>query len=177
MVGLGSIVVCRRTVSFVEVNYQLTNWWKYLDEAMKDLVEESYLLLEREEKLNENLHDYSFVVFPMAKAYEGFLKKLIFDLGFIKKRQYLGDRFRIGRSLNPSLPKRYQWDWVYDKLAKLCGGDVVPLKMWQAWKNARNKVFHFFPDHHEFVSLPRARELIEEIEGVMELALIQCDRV
>ena len=78
-----------------------------MEEPMRDLVGESYLLLEREERLNENLHDYSFVVFPMAKAYEGFLKKLFFDLGLINKRQYQGDRFRVGKSLNPNLPTRH----------------------------------------------------------------------
>lgn len=161
------------------INSEQTNWWRYLAEPMRDLAGQSYELLERESGRAEEdkYHDYSFVVFPMAKAYEGFLKKLFYDLGLINKRQYGGDRFRVGKALNPNLPKRYQWDWVYGKLVVFCGGDALPLQMWEAWKNARNKIFHFFPDHHEFINLEEARELIKELEKVMENALIQCDRV
>ncbi len=145
-----------------------------MEEPMRDLVGESYLLLEREERLNENLHDYSFVVFPMAKAYEGFLKKLFFDLGLINKRQYQGDRFRVGKSLNPNLPKRYQWDWVYGELASKCQGEQVPQRLWEVWKQARNRIFHFFPGHHEFINLVQARELVDEITQVMEASLVSC---
>lgn len=150
-----------------------------MTEPMRDLVRTSFALLEREEShlrqgSGEPMHDYSFVVFPMAKAYEGFLKKVFLDMGLINKKQFLGDRFRIGKSLNPHLPVRYQWDWVYDRLAKYCGGEELPLFMWETWKNARNKIFHFFPDHHEFISLNTARKLITEITQVMEKVLLGC---
>lgn len=163
-------------------DFEQTNWWKYLTEPMRDLAGESYVLLEQEDSRlrqgsGEPKHDYSFVVFPMAKAYEGFLKKLFYDLGLINKHQYGGDRFRVGKALNPNLPKRYQWDWVYAKLSLACGGDEVPLQMWEVWKKARNRIFHFFPDHHEFITLQQARELIREIGEIMEKALIQCERV
>ena len=155
-------------------NYQQTNWWKYLDEPMRDLVKTAYLLLEREAKNGDGLHDYSFVVFPMAKAYEGFLKKLFLDLGLISQRQYQGDRFRVGKSLNPHLPKRYQWDWVYMDLINRCKGEEVPLRMWEVWKKGRNRIFHFFPAHHQFISLAEAKDLIEEISQTMESALSGC---
>jgi len=157
------------------MDYKNTNWWKYLDESMRDLVEESFVLLEREERLQEKLHDYSFVVFPMAKAYEGFLKKLLLDMKLIDSRQYFGEHFRIGRALNPSLPKRYRAGWVYGKLVESCGGrDELPLAMWEVWKRARNRIFHFFPDHHEFINLGEARGLVEEISDVMSKALVGC---
>ena len=141
---------------------------------MRDLMRESLILLEREERLKENLHDYAFVVFPAAKAYEGFLKKLFFDLKFINKRQYTGDRFRVGKSLNPRLPKRYQWDWVYGRLAAYCGGEELPEKMWEMWKRARNRIFHYFANHEEFITLEQARGRLEEITQVMDEALTGC---
>jgi len=157
------------------MDYKSTNWWKYLEEAMKDLVEESFVLLEREERLQEKLHDYSFVVFPMAKAYEGFLKKLLLDMKLIDSRQYYGEHFRIGRALNPSLPKRYRAGWVYGKLVAVCkGNEELPLLMWEVWKKARNRIFHFFPDHHEFISLNEAGALVRELSDVMEKALAGC---
>lgn len=142
---------------------------------MRDLVEESFTLLEREERLQGELHDYSFVVFPMAKAYEGFLKKLLLDMKLIDKRQYYGEHFRIGRALNPSLPKRYRAGWVYGRLVESCqGNEELPLFLWEVWKRARNRIFHFFPDHHEFISLEEAREMIEKLAEGMERALEGC---
>ncbi len=147
-----------------------------MDEPMRDLAQQSYALLERESGRagEQEFHDYSFVVFPMAKAYEGFLKKIFFDLKLISRMQYKGDRFRVGKSLNPHLPKRYAWDWVYGKLVAYCGGEGLPLRMWETWKSARNRIFHYFPDHHEFITLDQARLLISGIVRVMEDVLTGC---
>ncbi|OGC92691.1 hypothetical protein A2899_02590 [Candidatus Amesbacteria bacterium RIFCSPLOWO2_01_FULL_49_25] len=155
-------------------SYRETNWWKYLEEPMQDLVKESFLLLERERGSRDGWHDYSFVVFPMAKAYEGFLKKLFLDLKLISRQQYFGEHFRIGRALNPNLPKRYRSGWVYGKLVDYCGSEDLPLTLWGVWKKARNQIFHFFPDHHQFISLGQASRLIDELGGVMEQALRGC---
>lgn len=146
-----------------------------MEEPMRDLVKESYVMLEREGKSGDQLHDYSFVVFPMAKAYEGFLKKLFFDLGLINKKQYLGDRFRVGKSLNPNLPKRYQWDWVYNALISRCKGEQIPQNLWAVWRKARNRIFHYFPGHHEFITLEVAGQLIAEMAATMEHALLGCE--
>lgn len=153
--------------------------WTYLDEGMKDLMQESYYLLGREEAhLQEPgvlpLHDYSFVVFPAAKAFEGFLKKVFFEMGFITKAQYKGDRFRIGRSINPNLPIRYRWDWVFGKMARFCRGEELPREIWDVWKTARNGVFHFFPGHARFVTLEEAKGLLVRLVETMERVLAGC---
>lgn len=64
-------------------------WWEYLEEDLRELLLQSSLLIETAEKWEKELpdgkeqfHDYSFVVFPAAKAYEGFLKKAIFRSWF-----------------------------------------------------------------------------------------------
>lgn len=149
-----------------------------MDEPMQDLMGQSFTLLEYEQSLVEqkeaSKHDYSFVVFSAAKAYEGFLKKMLYDCRLITKQQYLGDRFRIGKSLNPNLPKRYQWDWVFPKLANMCGGERTPLLLWETWKNARNRIFHYFPDHRELVTLDQASELLHSIVTTMETCLTEC---
>ncbi len=157
-------------------DYKNTNWWKYLDEPMRDLMAQSFELLERESgRAGEfRFHDYGFVVFPAAKAYEGFLKKVFLEMGLINELQYRGEHFRIGRALSPTLPKRYRAGWVYGKLVNSCGGDVLPLKMWKVWKDARNRVFHFFPDHSEFTNLTEAGWLLKNISDVMGDVLEGC---
>ena len=81
-----------------------------MDEPMRDLARQTYELLNREELKvaggEKEQHDYAFVVFSLAKAYEGFLKRVFLDMKMIDRRQYFGEYFRIGRALNPSLPKR-----------------------------------------------------------------------
>lgn len=148
----------------------------YLDEGMRDLVTQSFALLERESgRAGEyKYHDYSFVVFPAAKAYEGFLKKVLVDLKFITRAQYGGDRFRIGRALNPNLPVRYRWDWVFAKLANRCGGPGLALELWETWKMARNGIFHFFPGHTRFVTVGEASALVKKIVEMMERVLVGC---
>lgn len=147
-----------------------TNWWMYMDEPMHDLMRESFDLL----KLENNYHDYGFAIFPAAKAFEGFLKKLFYNLEVISKQQYMGDRFRIGKALNPNLPKRYQHDWVFDKLTDYCGGTHTPLLLWEAWKQCRNAVFHYYPDHARLTTREEAHEKLNMITEAMAKALAGC---
>ena len=159
-------------------DFKSSNWYRYMDEGMRDLVGQTMELLNRAEMKvaggeNEE-HDYAYVVFPMAKAYEGFLKKVFLGLGLINKRQYYGEYFRIGRALNPNLPKRMRSGWVYGRLLTWCGGNELPEMLWETWKTARNRIFHFFPDHHEFIGLTEARTLVTNLEKAMEMAIEGC---
>jgi hypothetical protein len=59
-------------------------WFKFLDKGQRGLVREGFHLLKMAKQhaaVGERLIDYSFVVFPMAKAYEGVLKKFFLRLG------------------------------------------------------------------------------------------------
>lgn len=150
----------------------------YIDSVMRDLLQESMDLVqvekERIAKGSTPYNDYGFVVFSAAKAYEGFLKKLFLDMKLITKQQFQSDHFRIGRAMSPSLPKRYRVGWVYGKLVEYCQGEELPMTMWQTWKMARNRVFHFFPQHQESISLEEAEKLISEITQVMDKSLMGC---
>lgn len=156
------------------MDFEKETWWGYLDESQKELLKESFLLLEREEKALTQWHDYAFVVFPAAKAYEGFLKKLFLDLGFLTREQYEGDRFRIGKALNPSLERELRGESIYDRLSGHCGGEGLSEKLWQTWKNSRNLLFHWFPWHKNSISLTEARERVEMVVGAIGEALSAC---
>lgn len=120
-------------------------------------------------------NDYSFVVFPFAKAYEGFLKKLFFQIGAINEFQFKNDRWRVGRALNPQLEKDLRHEEsVYDRIANLCGGTTLPDDLWKAWKRGRNQVFHFFPAEYKPLTFSEAKDIILEIRTAMEKALEGC---
>lgn len=160
-------------------NYKESKWFAYLDHGMADLVTQSMMLIESErEREKERFHDYSFIVFPAAKAYEGFLKKYLYDVGLLSEETFYGRYFRIGRSLNPNLPDKYKdEDWLYDDVAKLCrskGQGEVAKRLWQTWKQARNSLFHyFFPDHKNFISFEEAQVRVRSVAAVME-ELVEC---
>lgn len=156
-------------------------WFQYLSHGQQDLVSEAFILLEREKQGSQEFHDYSFIVFPMAKAYEGFLKKFFLDIGIITTAHFNSSHFRIGKSLNPDLPSRYRrQDWVVDRLDKACpaippdqNGQKLSHVLWRAWRQYRNQLFHFFPGHAKFISLDEAESGLKLLSEAMHFA-VQC---
>lgn len=73
-----------------------TDWFQYLEEPAQRLVTVALVLAEEEQAETTSLADYTFVVFPMAKAYEGFLKQYFRDIGLISQEVYLIGGFGLG---------------------------------------------------------------------------------
>lgn len=151
-------------------------FWKYLSTGQKGLIEEGlYLLNDIKDHPDANISDYSYLVFPFAKAYEGFLKKLFLDLGFIKEVDYNSDHFRIGRALNPHLEKRLRSESVFDKLVNLTGKKNLAYDLWDVWKRGRNLVFHYFPHNFRALTLLEAENSINDICEIMEKSVKECN--
>jgi len=152
-------------------------WWNYIDTDLQELLKQSFLLLEAFEKEPRQFFDYSFIIFPAAKAYEGFLKKIFLDLGFITKEDYFGKRWRVGKALNPYLEKEYRGESIYDKLVTYCGGKELADKLWETWRVCRNLIFHWFPNEEKAASLAMARErvmmIIEAFDDVFKKCKIK----
>lgn len=138
-------------------------WYDYLEEDIRELLAESFQLVTAVKSWPDHFHDYSFVVFPAAKAYEGFLKKMFLDNGFISEADYFGVHFRIGMALNPQLEPKYRYESVYDKLTEFTGDKKLGDSLWDAWKNCRNLVFHWFPDEKRAISYDEAKERVGKI--------------
>lgn len=150
--------------------------WSYLLPEIRDLIEDGEYLFDFVEKNKDavGIADYSFLVFPFSKAYEGFLKKLFLDLKLIKHDEYYGDDIRIGRILNPIYQKE-----LGNTFALICSHSPahrnIAEKLWDVWKHGRNLVFHFFPHNFRRLSFDEALELIRDIVGAMELAVLGCE--
>src|SRR3989344_8334361 len=157
-------------------------WWDSLHTDLQELLMESFFLIDALQspgKLATSqarlaFHDYSFVVFPAAKAYEGFLKTLFLDLGFISEKAYYGKRFRVGKALNPALEGKFRKFSVYDKLVEFCHGNELPNKMWDTWKEGRNLLFHWFPNEKNAIDFNEARDIINKIFDTMDRAFEGC---
>lgn len=150
-------------------------WWNYADEGIKNLLTEAEYLMKEGKKSNRHFSDYAYIVFPAAKAYEGFLKKAFLDMGFITDDQYYGKRFRIGKALNPSLEKHLRnEEGVYDRIVLFCGGKELADSLWEAWKNCRNVLFHWFPNERNNIDYPEAVEKVNLIVDTMDLLFQEC---
>lgn len=156
-------------------------WWEYLGSDLQKLFVTSSFLIDTIKGMGSpeisgtsKFADYSFVVFPAAKAYEGFLKKLFLDLGFISEEEYLGKHFRIGKSLNPSLPRHLRKNEVYGKIVHYCGGEKLASELWEAWRVGRNLTFHWYPNERSAISLDEAVERIDLIVHAIDSAFVEC---
>lgn len=158
-------------------------WWSWVHEDIRELINQSTLLIDifdsrfkKSPKGKTMFHDYAFIVFPAAKAYEGFLKTLFKELGFIKDDDYFGKRFRIGRALNPSLEPAFRdQESVYDKLVNFCHGTELPDTLWETWKVGRNTLFHWFPNETNAISFFEAKEIVNKIIVSMDSAFEGCN--
>jgi len=146
--------------------------WNYLSSSQQALVGDGMFLLDDSARhANTTLTDYSYLVFPFAKLYEGFLKQLFLDLGIMTEREYKSDHYRVGKTLSPNLVGRLRARSAYGQIASKYNWDLAD-QLWQTWRNGRNLVFHYFPHNLRALSLAQATELIERICETMEAAVL-----
>ena len=111
--------------AFTLENYINSAQFQELAQAQQELLQTTQTLLQVTE--NQPIVDYAFLVFPVSKAYEGFLKDFLLEFGLISPEVYRSRRFRLGRALNP-----------------------------QTWLECRNHVFHYFPGKEEIMNREQA---------------------
>lgn len=141
--------------------------WQYMSKGQKDLILQGQYLIDdviKEDKYS--FSDYSFLVFPFAKAYEGFLKQIFLDVGFISHLDYISDHFRLGKVLSANLVRKLGGRSVYQKICDFSGCELAD-QIWQTWKICRNQVFHYFPHNLQSLTLQEAKEIIDRIMTTM----------
>jgi hypothetical protein len=143
-------------------------FWQYLSQEQKDLILEGQYLMNDIIKDNAyHFKDYSFLIFPFAKAYEGFLKKLFLDIKFISRLDYISDHLRLGKLMSPNLTEKLGDRSLYLKITNKCSPELAD-KIWSTWKIGRNQIFHYFPHNIKAVTFEEAEQIINTIIGTME---------
>ena len=149
---------------------QYSQFWQYLSQNQKELIlEGQYLMNDSVKDQAYKFKDYSFLIFPFAKAYEGFLKQLFRDIKFISHLDYISDHFRLGKMMSPNLMIRLGDRSLYKKIKETAGQDLVDA-IWNTWKLGRNQIFHYFPHNLKSVTFEEAERIISQIIQTMELA-------
>lgn len=145
-------------------------FWQYLSQPQKDLIlEGQYLMNDVIRHQAYHFKDYSFIIFPFAKAYEGFLKKLFKDIGFISHLDYINNHLRLGKLMSPNLIKRLGERSLYKKIMEKTSREFAD-KIWNTWKLGRNQVFHYFPHNLKSVNFEEAEKIVNQIIQTMEEA-------
>jgi hypothetical protein len=148
--------------------FKTSDFWFYLSKNQKDLINEGLYLMNDVIKNNAyHFKDYSFLVFPFAKAYEGFLKQLFLDVKFISHLDYISDHLRLGKLLSPNLVNKLKERSLYKKIKDKVGQDLAD-KIWNAWKIGRNQVFHYYPHNLKALTFSQAENIIDNILSAME---------
>ena len=145
--------------------------WHYMSPEQQSLARDGKLLIaDHLQHPNEKIGDYSYLVFPFSKLYEGFLKQLFRDLKIISENDYRSDHYRIGRSLSPNLVNRLGENSAYGEVERRYGKELAD-RLWYAWKEGRNLVFHYFPHNFRALDFKSAEGLIHLIYSAMEDAI------
>lgn len=154
---------------------QKLSFWQYLDFTQQSLIKQSFSLLDWSKTSQQKYFDYSFVVMPAAKAYEGFLKKVFFDLGFINSHDFAEEYFRIGKALNPALQqhKYLKNECFYGRISERCGVSTANL-LWQTWKNCRNRLFHYFTQKKQAFTLKEAEDRLNQLVETFSVVCKTC---
>lgn len=146
------------------------DFWNYLSPTQKDLLlEGQYLMNEIIKNHAYRFKDYSFLVFPFAKSYEGFLKQLFKDNHFISHLDYISDHLRLGKLLSPNMIPRLADRSLYLKIQNASSHDLAD-KIWQTWKIGRNEIFHYFPHNLKAASFQEAEKYANQIIETMKEA-------
>src|SRR3990167_818849 len=149
------------------------DYWNYLSQPQKDLIlEGQYLMNNVIRHGSYHFKDYSFLVFPFAKAYEGFLKQLFKDVKFISHLDYISDHLRLGKLMSPNLIVKLGERSLYKKMKEAVSADFAD-RVWQTWKLGRNQIFHYFPHNLKAISFDEAEKIIGQIILTMEEAYIK----
>lgn len=148
--------------------------WQYLSPEERALAGDGAFLIEDSLRHpDEEPTDYSYLVFPFAKLYEGFLKDLFLDLEIISRREYYSNHYRIGKTLSPNLLGRLGNRSAFLHLSKRFG-EKLAWTLWHAWKEGRNLVFHYYPHNLRALTRTKAIALSQTIVTAMEEAIRSC---
>ena len=150
---------------------ETSHLWQYLSPDMRDLARDGEFLVEDSIRHHDAAPtDFSYIIFPFAKLYEGFLKKLFWDANIIPESDYHSDHFRIGKVLSPNLARQLGNQSAYAQISQRYGVELAA-RLWHTWKEGRNLVFHYFPHNYRSLTHIQAVELVNQLVGTMREAV------
>jgi hypothetical protein len=152
-------------------------WFTSLPKPQQELFKQSIFLINDAHSHKLVYTDYSYIIMPASKSYEGFIKDLLLKLKLITQNQHSSKRFRVGKALNPQLESnpRYKREALYNELSQFCSDQKFADSLWNTWIECRNKIFHYFPTEVRLLDLSEAEQRVTDILQVVMQSYSQCN--
>lgn len=150
-VVIGSFVFLYKFTKFQKKDKELNNFsWKggnfdkFLGKEILQLRLDTQKLIELNDLEDNNFYDYSFIIQPYAKAFEGFLKKVLVELKIVGLEEFKVDpSIPINKFFNP------KDGIVKDNLPDKKRDKAIPSVIFSVYQECRNDILHFdlYRDH------------------------------
>lgn len=130
----------KRRVSFHYDLWSSPTFEAFVGKEISELYNDSNFLMNKLDELDD-ISDYSFALVPLAKAYEGILKKILVSLDLVSESQLKDD---------PNLAVAKFFDLIggskiSEKLRDKKRDKTVPLVIFTTYQDCRNKILHYDP--------------------------------
>lgn len=128
----------REKVGILEINWNSPEFEKFVGKELVELYLDTQKLIKIMKNKRNTFSDYSFAVFPLAKAYEGVLKKILVKTGFITKAQLEQDpNISINSYFNPMGNSK-----ITKALRDNARDKVIPYLIYSTYAECRNQILH-----------------------------------
>lgn len=131
-----------------EQGFFYTPRWKswefdnFIGEELIDLYEDSINIFKDYKKTEKGLYDmsdYSFLVLPIAKVYEGVLKRVLVKTKLLKEEDLLNNPIiSVGGYFNPVGNNK-----IFDRLKDKARDKTVPHIIYSTYQECRNNILHY----------------------------------
>ncbi len=133
----------KKKIDFYLVRWKSKEFDEFIGEDLLDLYEDNRSLLQRYSNHHdgtvEEYSDYSFLVLPIAKVYEGTLKKILVDIGVLKESDLTKNpSINVGKYYNPVGNNK-----IFELLKDRSRDKSVPHVIYSTYQECRNQIFHY----------------------------------
>ena len=123
---------------YKSINWKSEEFDNFLGRELLELYQDSCDLFENVHNF-DNMSDYSFVLLPIAKVYEGVLKKVLIVIGLTKLADWESNpNLSVSKYFNPVGDSR-----IFEALEDKARDKSVPHIIYSTYQECRNKIFHY----------------------------------
>jgi hypothetical protein len=122
------------------INWKSEEFDKFLGRELLELYQDSCDLFEYINKSEfPIMSDYSFMLLPIAKVYEGALKKVLIAIGLTKLADWeFNPNLSVSKYFNPVGDNK-----IFEALEDKARDKTVPHIIYSTYQECRNKIFHY----------------------------------
>jgi hypothetical protein len=140
---------------------------EFVGDDLFNLFQDSkYLLVKAQEPPFAQVSDYSYIVLPAAKAYEGVLKKILVNAGLVSEQTILEKpELSLNSYFNP-----VGNEGIFNSLKDKARDKAIPHIIYSTYQECRNQIFHHDSYRDSKITLEDADFYIRRIDDAISKA-------